>query len=98
MSVALALLTAVLAMLIELAVGYPEPVVRTIGHPVTWMGRLIGALDRSLNRKSAAQAGGIVAVLVLLIVVSTIAILLQHALLTLPFGVAFIASASGRRA
>jgi adenosylcobinamide-phosphate synthase len=78
-------------MLVELAVGYPEPVLRAIGHPVTWMGRLIGALDRSLNRKSAAQAGGTVAVLVLLIVVSTITILLQRALLSLPFGVLLIA-------
>ena len=26
-------------------VGYPDRLVRAIGHPVTWMGRLIGALD-----------------------------------------------------
>jgi adenosylcobinamide-phosphate synthase len=78
-------------MLIELAVGYPERVLQAIGHPVTWMGRLIGALDRSLNTKTAAQAGGTVAVLILLIVVCTIAIWLQRALLTLPFGLLLIA-------
>ena len=78
-------------MLIELAVGYPERVLQAVGHPVTWMGRLIGALDRSLNTKTAAQAGGTVAVLILLIVVCTIAVWLQRALLTLPFGLPLVA-------
>jgi adenosylcobinamide-phosphate synthase len=91
MSVALALLTALLAMLIELALGYPDRVVRAIGHPVTWIGRLIGALDRGLNKKSAAQAGGTVAVLILLLVVGAVATVLQRALLTLPFGPLLIA-------
>ena len=78
-------------MLIELAFGYPERVLQAIGHPVTWMARLIGALDRSLNNKTAAQAGGTVAVLILLIVVCTIAIWLQRALLALPFGLPLVA-------
>ena len=78
-------------MLIELALGYPDRVLRTIGHPVTWMGRLIGALDRGLNKKAAAQAGGTVAVLILLLVVGAVATLLQRALLTLPFGLLLVA-------
>ena len=78
-------------MLIELALGYPDRLSRAIGHPVTWIGRLIGALDRGLNKESAAQAGGTVAVLVLLLVVGAIATLLQRALLTLPFGFLIIA-------
>ena len=52
MSVALALI----AMLIELCFGYPERVARAIGHPVTWIGRLIGALDRLLNRETTERA------------------------------------------
>jgi adenosylcobinamide-phosphate synthase len=86
MSVALALLLALLAMLIELALGYPDRLFGAIGHPVTWMGRLIGTLDCWLNRKSAARAGGIVAVIVLLVVVGAIGFVLQRALLALPFG------------
>ncbi len=78
-------------MLIELAVGYPDRVLRAIGHPVTWMGHLIGALDRLLNRKPAARAGGVVAVLVLLFVVGAIAAVLQWALLRLPFGLPLVA-------
>jgi len=35
---------ALLALLIELMVGYPDRLARAIGHPVSWIGRLIGAL------------------------------------------------------
>ncbi|MFY9624587.1 MAG: cobalamin biosynthesis protein, partial [Rhodoplanes sp.] len=41
MSVALAFF----ALIIELMVGYPDRLVRAIGHPVIWMGRLIALLD-----------------------------------------------------
>jgi adenosylcobinamide-phosphate synthase len=78
-------------MLIELALGYPDRVLRAIGHPVTWMGRLIGALERGLNNKSTARAGGIVAVVILLVVVGAMALVLQRALLRLPFGLPLIA-------
>jgi adenosylcobinamide-phosphate synthase len=92
MSVALTLLLALLAMLIELALGYPDRLLHAIGHPVTWMGRLIGALDRVLNKKPAAQAGGVVAVIILLVVVGAAALVLQRALLRVPFGLALIAA------
>ena len=87
MSVALALI----AMLIELCFGYPDRLQRAIGHPVTWIGRLIALLDRSLNRETAGpqarRAAGIVAVLVVLAIVGVIALATQHALLRLPFGI-----------
>ena len=37
----------------EAAIGYPAFVYRLIGHPVTWMGVLIGRLENELNRSSA---------------------------------------------
>ncbi|WP_299133061.1 adenosylcobinamide-phosphate synthase CbiB [uncultured Amaricoccus sp.] len=43
-------LPALLAMLAELLTGYPDPIYRAIGHPVTWFGRLISALERWWNR------------------------------------------------
>jgi adenosylcobinamide-phosphate synthase len=48
------------AMAAELLTGYPEAVYRRIGHPVVWMGTLIGALERVLNKGSAwrRRAGG----------------------------------------
>jgi adenosylcobinamide-phosphate synthase len=40
------------AILVEAAIGYPAFVYRAIGHPVTWMGGLLGLLDRRLNRET----------------------------------------------
>ncbi|MHB2207753.1 adenosylcobinamide-phosphate synthase CbiB [Methylobacterium sp. CM6257] len=42
----------ILALGIEAAAGYPDALYRAVGHPVTWIGRLIAALERSLNRGS----------------------------------------------
>ena len=39
-----------LALLTEATLGYPGPVLAAIGHPVTWLGRMIGWLDRALER------------------------------------------------
>ncbi len=43
---------AVAALPLEAAIGYPAFVYRALGHPVTWMGRLLGLLDRRLNRET----------------------------------------------
>jgi adenosylcobinamide-phosphate synthase len=78
------------ALLLELIIGYPDRLVRLIGHPVTWMGALIGALDRSLNREGATpmarRLAGVVAVLILVVVVGTISFLLWRGLSLMPFG------------
>jgi adenosylcobinamide-phosphate synthase len=44
------LLVALLALGCEAVIGYPDVLFRRLGHPVTWMGALIGLLDRTLNR------------------------------------------------
>jgi adenosylcobinamide-phosphate synthase len=82
MSVALALF----AMLVELCLGYPQALLRAIGHPVTWIGALIALLDRQLNSTKSGRAAGIIALLVLLVIVGSIAALVQHTLLKLPLG------------
>ncbi len=64
---------------------------RAIGHPATWIGRLIALLESGLNREAAGpqtrRGAGVIAVLVLLAVVGSIAFVMQHALLRLPFGI-----------
>ena len=52
MSIAITLL----ALLIEATLGYPDRVLRAIGHPVMWIGRMIDWLDRTLNRET--RSGG----------------------------------------
>jgi len=80
------------ALLIEIIVGYPDRLVRAIGHPVMWIGALIGALDRMLNRKTlsdgARRAAGGAAVLVLLAVAAGVAVALERGLTRLPYGLA----------
>jgi adenosylcobinamide-phosphate synthase len=92
MSVALALL----AMMIELCAGYPDALLRAIGHPVIWIGRLITALDRRLNRDvpvrvALRRCAGVVAVLLLLGLVGAIAFVVERELLRLPFGLIAVA-------
>jgi adenosylcobinamide-phosphate synthase len=82
-------------MMIELCAGYPQALWRAIGHPVTWIGRLIAALDRLLNRDTDdacwRRSVGIVAILLLLGIVGTIAFVVEHELLRLPFGLLAVA-------
>jgi adenosylcobinamide-phosphate synthase len=93
MAITLAFSLTFLALLIEAAVGYPDWLVRAIGHPVTWIGRLIAALDRGLNDDHASgamrRAAGIVALLIIVGVAGAAALALElglFVLLGLPFG------------
>jgi adenosylcobinamide-phosphate synthase len=47
---------ALAAFLVEAAVGYPAMVYRAIGHPVTWIGALLTALDKRLNSPLRTEA------------------------------------------
>ncbi|QBX34506.1 cobalamin biosynthesis protein CobD [Paracoccus liaowanqingii] len=49
---------ALLALVLDALIGWPDAVYRRIGHPVTWLGRLISALDRWLNHGMLRQAKG----------------------------------------
>jgi len=86
---------AFLAVLIEAVLGYPDWLFRAIGHPVTWMGRLVHILDRTLNRVSMndreRRAAGIMAILVLVVIAAGAALFLEYGLRRLPFGFAMTA-------
>ncbi|MBS1093743.1 adenosylcobinamide-phosphate synthase CbiB [Gluconobacter wancherniae] len=68
---------ACLASAVEAIVGYPEFLIRAIGHPVMWIGGLISALDRKLNRPDWSfrqrEAAGMLALLVIVLVPALIA-------------------------
>ena len=58
-------------MLAELACGYPDRLFRAIGHPVSWIGALIAALDRrSTTRRPAEGRRKAAGVLALVVVVA----------------------------
>ena len=58
MNFAFSLPLALAAALLDVTVGYPQAVYRQIGHPVTWMGAFVAALERRLNRPTLAFAVG----------------------------------------
>ena len=86
---------ALLALLFEAALGYPQRLVDRIGHPVIWIGRLIGAMDRAWNDTTrpfaARRMAGVAALLALFGVAGGVGIALQSALLALPFGIVVLA-------
>jgi adenosylcobinamide-phosphate synthase len=68
---------ALAAAILDVTIGYPQAVYRAIGHPVTWMGALLAALERRLNRPtlgfSARRASGVLALVLYLGVVGVCA-------------------------
>jgi adenosylcobinamide-phosphate synthase len=87
-----------LALLIEALVGYPDRLVRAIGHPVTWIGALIARLDAGLNRPSlgphARRIAGIVALAIVVAVAAAAGVIVERGLLLLPFGILLAALAA----
>ncbi len=71
----------VVAMAIDAVLGWPERLFRLVGHPVTWLGRMIDLLDRAGNRDSDPptfrRAAGIVATLLAIAVPTFFAWALQ---------------------
>jgi adenosylcobinamide-phosphate synthase len=87
---------AFIALLVEALVGYPDWLMQSIGHPVTWTGRLIGFLDNTVNRDPMSRAGrraaGIGSLVIVITVTGGIAHVVERGLL--PLGVAFAALAA----
>lgn len=69
-----------IAMAIDIAVGWPVWVYDLIGHPVTWMGNLLSRLDRRLNHgpAMARQAAGLATLLLLVGISVLVALLLTE--------------------
>ncbi len=66
----------------ELVVGYPDRLDRAIGHPIAWIGRIIGFLDGILNRPAwsfeARRAAGIAALIILVAATGGFACAIEH--------------------
>lgn len=88
-------LLAFLSLLVELGFGYPDRLVRAIGHPVIWIGQLISFLDRHLNRATLSdmqrRISGVAALVVLVGVPAAIAFAISTVLSALPFGIILVA-------
>jgi adenosylcobinamide-phosphate synthase len=86
---------------IEAVLAYPAPLFRAIGHPVSWIGMLIGAFDTALNRSdypgTMRRIAGVATVLLLLGVSLGVGLSLEmvaHALPYLGFALAVVVAAT----
>jgi adenosylcobinamide-phosphate synthase len=79
-----------LALIAERWLGYPEQLLKSIGHPVMWFGSLIDGLERRLNRPERdsrqRRDAGIVALAILLVVVFILSFVVQQFVRGLPLG------------
>jgi len=84
------ILSLAVAWAFEMLFGYPGAVYRRIGHPVVWMGSLIGTLDRRLNWEEDALStrrwAGIVTTGFCVLVAGLCGYVVQRACLALPYG------------
>jgi adenosylcobinamide-phosphate synthase len=85
----MSVLIAFLSLAVEAKLGYPDRLYRWVGHPVTWIGRLISCLDKALNRATDSDRTrrlyGVASLAVILAVPALVAyalewLLLAHAL------------------
>jgi len=75
-----------LAVLLERLFGYPPPLLKGIGHPVIWMGKLIAGLDLRLNRGEGRKLKGVAMLAILLAATAAITVAIRLALGLVPFG------------
>lgn len=86
---------ALLTLVAELLLGYPDRLVKAIGHPVIWIGRLIAFLDRNLNREtdsvSRRKLAGVATLVMLILAAVVSALLIEQAFALVPFGIVGVA-------
>jgi len=80
----MSVLIAFISLVVELPFGYPDRIYRAIGHPVTWIGKLISFLDTRLNHASqpdtTRRLWGIAALVILILIPAVIASAICHIL------------------
>ncbi|MBK4214880.1 cobalamin biosynthesis protein CobD [Paracoccus caeni] len=59
-------LTALIALLVDAAIGWPDRLYQRIGHPVTWLGHLITLLETRLNNGPNRFAKGVATSLIVI--------------------------------
>ncbi len=79
-----------LALLLDAVFGYPDWIFRKIGHPVTWIGALIGYAVRRLNREGRPRLerklAGMLTIIGVTAAASATGFLIQRAAGAMPYG------------
>lgn len=94
MTAAQTLFVLVGALALEATFGYPDWLYQRIGHPVSWIGRLISVLDRRLNIENESAAArrnkGILALGILIVATGFVAWAIEHIFDRVAFGAFFV--------
>ena len=75
-----------LALLLERLFGYPPALLKSIRHPVIWMGKLISWLEVRLNANANRRLKGVVMLALLLAATAAVTVALRLAFGLVPFG------------
>ena len=94
----MSVLIAFLSLAFEAKFGYPDRLYRWVGHPVTWIGRLISCLDSVLNRATDSDRTrrlyGVTALVIIVAMPALVAYALERLLLLNALGL-FVVAALG---
>ena len=82
----MAWLLAPLALLIERVIGYPPPLFRLMGHPVTWIGAHISWFEKRLNTGENRRLKGILMLGLLVLTALAAGLLVMAVTRRIPFG------------
>lgn len=80
----MSVLIAFLSLALEARIGYPDRLFRAIGHPVTWIGRLISFLDNRLNRATDSDRTRRLCGILALVCIVALPALVAYLVMSLP--------------
>lgn len=75
-----------LALILERLFGYPPALLKPIGHPVIWVGKLISVLEARLNSGDNRRGKGVIMLALLLTATAVVTVAIAWALRQFPFG------------
>ena len=79
-----------IALTLDIVIGWPEKIYAKIGHPVSWIGKVISYFERSLNRKKypgeLLKLFGTLTFFLTVVPITVVAFLIDKMLINFPYG------------
>ena len=79
-----------IALTLDIVVGWPEKIYENIGHPVTWIGKVISYFEHSLNKRKYSKKSlkllGTLTFFLTVFPITAIAFLIEQMLLNFYYG------------
>ena len=79
-----------IALTLDIVIGWPEKIYASIGHPVSWIGKVISYFERSLNKRKypgkLRKLFGTLTFLLTVLPITVVAFLIEKMLINFPYG------------